>query len=283
MKRTKHIFIILNIVLSLLWGSCGKMPVSQTNFTISNSDSLKASILAKTRNPIGKIVNLDLPNDSGYFLKNTGLELLFSLHLTDTVDDSWYLMDPPDTIGKYYKSSIPGHYVLCILDYGHQADFETHVLLELKTTSQNKFKVIESERYYHGNYPGCWSNYYEGFNKLNDFFIMKTCGTGSAYSSSLLYFFRTVQPQDWDASIESERYVGGDGYGDTGYTDRVLSSKFTVTDSTFKFIFSQEDIKYSKKGNRESTKSRTGIVIFDYSKGKMIPRDSTYIKEFHID
>lgn len=117
--------------------------------------------------------------------------------LADTSNTSWSTITDKDTIGKYYKIRETGNYLCCVLDVGQEGEFETHLLLEIKPNGT----PIKTERFLHGNYPCCWGNHYEGFNRYGDYFSLKTCGTGSGYCASYLYLFKTLKPQEAQNSI----------------------------------------------------------------------------------
>jgi hypothetical protein len=162
---------------------------------------------------------LFLTNDSGFVTKKEGLEFLLANSLTDTMpwsdtiyhnspitlfdgtistywidsgSDSWYLIKQNDTIGKYYRIENSNNFMMCLIDHGSKYDFETHLVIEVTSNGE----LIKSERFFHGNHPCCWNNYYDGFSKYGDFFGIKICGTGSGHCSSRLYLFKKVTPQD---------------------------------------------------------------------------------------
>lgn len=85
--------------------------------------------------------------------------------------------------------------------------FETHLLIELNPNGE----LLKVERFFHGNYPCCWNNYYDGFKKFGNCFGLMTCGTGSGHCSSYLYLFNDIFPQDQQNSILIESWFGGEG------------------------------------------------------------------------
>ncbi len=135
--------------------------------------------------------------DSGFVTKKEGLHFLLSHGLTDMKDSFWYLIKETDTIGKYYKVKESGNYFMCLVDYSRKYTFETHILLKFTPTG----KLIKSERFFHNNYACCWDNYYEGFNKIDNYFSLKICGTGSGYCGSRLYIFKDLLPEDRQEAI----------------------------------------------------------------------------------
>jgi hypothetical protein len=153
-----------------------------------------------------KGIGLNFSSDSGYVIKKDGLHFLLSVMLTDTTNSFWAQAKEIDTIGKYYRNTESGTYFVCLIDLSNKFDFETHLLLEIKVDGT----VIKSVRYFHGNYSCCWNNYYEGFYKRNNYFVMTTCGTGSGYCKSEIYIFKEIVPQNTQKSI-SISYWSSDG------------------------------------------------------------------------
>jgi hypothetical protein len=153
-----------------------------------------------------KGIGLNFSNDSGYVVKKNGLPFLLSIMMTDTINSFWSHAKENDTIGKYYRNTESGTYFICLIDLSSKFDFETHLLLEIKADGT----VIKNERYFHGNYSCCWNNYYEGFYKRNNFFVMTTCGTGSGYCGSQIYIFKEIIPQNSQKSI-SKSYWSSNG------------------------------------------------------------------------
>jgi len=161
-----------------------------SNNSNNNDKFLKDSILTLAKINTNSF-RLKLSDDYGYIRKNEGLKFLLSNNLTDTLKSYWYQITDNDTIGKYYKKDNSKEYIICLIDLTAKITFETHLLM----TINSEGNLIKSERFYHGNYPSCWSNRFEGFKKIGNLYFLKVCGTGSGYSSSKIYIFREIKPQ----------------------------------------------------------------------------------------
>ena len=137
---------------------------------------------------------LILANDSGIVTKKEGLPFLLSNSLTDTIPNSssWHLFKETDTIGKYYRIESSNNYMVCLIDFGSEYDFATHLIIEIN----GKGELVKSARFRHWNYPCCWNDFTSGFHKYGDFFGIEICGTGSGFCSSNLHLFKEVTPQD---------------------------------------------------------------------------------------
>lgn len=153
---------------------------------------------------------IDFSLDSGYITKNDGIRLLLFYKLTDTTKSSWNLINEFDTIAKYYKIQETGHYYICSIDYSNKYDFSTHIIIELN----NNGELVKSERIFHGNYPCCWKNYYDGFHKYAHFYGIEICGTGSGFCSKDLFLFKNLIPQNYQNLIPIE-FWSNSGEGET--------------------------------------------------------------------
>jgi hypothetical protein len=144
-----------------------------------------------------KFLQMIQAKDSGYITKHKGLEFLLTARLTDTLDSYWSQAKDSDTIGKYYRNALTNNYFICTIDLSKKYSFETHLLIEVKPNGN----IVKKERFFHGNYPCCWNNYYDGFNKYGEYFIIKTCRTGSGYCAGYLYLFKEISSQKSQQSI----------------------------------------------------------------------------------
>ena len=192
---------------------------------------------------------LILTGDSGFITKDIGLEFLLSNSLTDTIPNSsaWYLFKQNDTIGKYYRME-NNNYIMCLIDYGSQKEywFETHIVMEIGA----KGELVKSERFFHGNYPCCWNNAYEGFSKYGNFFGIQICGTGSGFCSSDLYLFKEITPQDSISSIPFSCYVMIDDVIATFHTFYTLSVELKKDVLIINYILKEgTEQSNKKKGN----------------------------------
>lgn len=111
---------------------------------------------------------------------------------TSNSKNRWTNISPIDTLGKFYRYK--DGYITCIINLN--PTFESLILFQ--TTARGQ--VVNIQPYYHSNYCNCWNNSF-GFGKLNDYFYVRICGTGSAFSSSSLYIFRELTTQSDEQGI----------------------------------------------------------------------------------
>lgn len=225
-------------------------------------------------------IELDLTIDSGYILKPEGVKLLLDINETKLKFNSWKNAEDSDTLGKYYFSSKSGNYILCVSDYSQQFDFETHILIELKRTKKNNFKVIAKERYFHGNYSCCWNNRFDGFQMDSNWFSFKECGTGSGFCSSRKHYFRKVIPQKNSTTLLEEMSFCDSELYDSKHC-LSISSKEIISENyiTFNYVF--EDLEFNDGSEIEkSIKKDLFTVIYELKNGKWTANDSTKLKEY---
>lgn len=207
-----------------------------------NSDSIEYIVLD------------DLKGNQGYITKSRGLKILSELNLTDSTNSNWNSVFVTDTLGTYFKSQESGNYVLCLIDLSGENIFETHVLFELQPISENQFKVLAKERYYHGNYSCCWTNYYDGFNQFESYFTLAVCGTGSGFCGRRVYYFKTVCSQESSLSI-------ADNYSST-YDDDVvlLSSTKSMDEDSLIYHYRLDNFK-RKRNDRLKLKTSESFIV----------------------
>ena len=146
--------------------------------------------------------------DTGFIIKRTALPYLLSAKLIDTTMAGWSYTVDSDTIGKYYSLSKDSGYLACILD--HTGDGGEHLLLfEIHPGGW----VKKSFHYFYGTCHCCWATAFDGFGKIDDYFFVRTCGTGMAMCTSDLYLFKTAQSQEEQQPI-SESYWFGSNVAD---------------------------------------------------------------------
>lgn len=213
--KLKHIFICLTIIS--LFGCAEKHAEDNTDAISKNanndidSDTLEISAIGKYAS------GLMLSEDSGFILKKDGLRFLVSVSMTDTADSFWSNVMDNDTVGQFYRVRHTDNFYICIVDLSKKYSFETHLLFEIEPNGT----VLRSERFFHGNYSCCWNNYYEGFYRCGEFFCLKTCGTGSGYCATHVYFFKDIKPQDQQNSIVESYWSS---FGDDGNSQNLSST-----------------------------------------------------------
>lgn len=188
-------------------------------------------------------IELALTNDFGYITKRAGIDILDQVKMSRKTDEWFEYIKDVDTIGKYIKSKETGNYILCILDLQHKFEVETHVLIELKCMKNNTYKLVAKERYFHGNYSCCWTNYFSGFNQIGNYFMFDVCGTGSGFCGTKTYYFKNVIPQDSLIGI-------ADNYSsqfDTFLTTLVSTKHINDNILTYHYRFENFEINYEEK------------------------------------
>lgn len=165
---------------------------------------------------------LSLSSDSGYICAGEAFGFLVSNMLIDTIrinntircayapdwqsvgDSSAYYMEwydePADTIGKYYVFESTGNYLIAI-----SWDREI-LLLELDTEGE----VIGCGMTGHGSYACCWNDFNDMLKKYDCYMGVATCGTGLAYCSKYVMFFKDQLKPD-AASIPFNEFAGSFG------------------------------------------------------------------------
>jgi hypothetical protein len=207
-------------------------------------------------NASSKTIELHLNENDGYLMKNEVLDILDNLNLSNKKNFNANWIKDSDTLGRYFKSTETGNYIFCLYDTNKDYDFETHVLVELKPLKENRFKILAKERYFHGNYPCCWNNYYDGFTFENGYFRINTCGTGSGLCGKHAYYFKHVIPQEKLNSITIEYYI---------YQEEMEASKL---ESIIEITKNQLKISYilSKLSLSENEKEEIEYIIISEEK-----------------
>ncbi len=214
-----------------------------------------------------KGVGVTFSSDSGFVTKQEGVRFLLSVIPADTSRSFWKHVTDSDTIGRYYQQHGSGHYVLCLADYSGVYDFETHLLFEVKADGT----VLKAERYYHGNYPCCWNNAYEGFYKMGDFFVMTVCGTGSGYCGSEVYVFRELISQSKQNSIRTHYWFSDPEGGDPRslYATMECKGGAIIVHYTFETgSFSEDNTRF------QVAQTERFDVSYQFRKGKWKPSNT---------
>lgn len=186
---TKRLFIL---IIAILLMSCNEHS-DNNQINPDNNQSISDKLI--------------LSSDSGFVTKKMGLSFLLSNNLTDTSEFFWNQIVESDTIAKYYQIIDNGNYIYCTIELSKEYSFRTNLLIELTKEGE----IVRIERFFHGNNPCCWKNYYEGFHKYGEYFGIKICGTGSGYCASYLFLFKDIISQDSQKAIPLRfwSYCGG--------------------------------------------------------------------------
>jgi hypothetical protein len=220
-------------------------------------------------------IGLTLSQDSGFILKKDGLRFLLSVAITDTSGSGWSQAKDNDTIGRFYKVKQTGNFFVCTIDLSKRNSFETHLLLEIKADGT----VLKNERFFHGNYSCCWHNYYEGFNKIGDFFCIKTCVTGSGYCGTHIYIFKEIKPQEKQNSIVQSYWSSFSGDG----LSQNLNSTIEWNNDYLLMHYELEKGKFDEKYTNFRVKRTDKFDVKYILKNAIwIATDSTKLRELDI-
>jgi hypothetical protein len=226
----------------------------------------------KEKNAITKEISLALKSDSGYIRKMEGLAFLILHSFTDTTESYWKEIKETDTIGKYYRISATGNYIICFADYGKGIFSPTNLLLELNNKKTN---IIKHVRYSHGTYPCCLNNISLNLNKIGDFYYINTCSTGSGFCSKSIYLFKSVSAPNKLLCIPLE--MNWFMYGNF----QILSSTMVLKDTILavKYVYEQgidiniPDSLKPEKSFQIKEKRDTFSVRYIYRNGNWIVLD----------
>jgi hypothetical protein len=253
-----------------------KMIGIKTIATESNNEISQGYVHAKDSVETHIPVTLKLTGDSGYITKRAGLKFLFSQGLTDTADRLWKLLKDRDTIGKYYQTIPGGGYLLCLLNTDINAH-ACHYLFKISGRANNK-EILSKEKYFHGNYACCWKNDFEGFRKLQDFFYLKTCVTGSGYCGRKFYLFKDIHPQDSLNCIYESNY--------SYFIDKFhsLSSTIKLNGNNLKIQYIERNGIIKEYKNKDyydniTQDSLQFTVSYCYNNDNWYAADSTYLRD----
>lgn len=228
-----------------------------------------------------KTILLNLKENDGYLLKNEVLDILDNLNLSKKKNFNANWIKDSDTLGRYFKSTETGNYILCLYDTNKDYDFETHVLVELKPIKENKFKVIAKERFFHGNYPCCWNNYYDGFTFENGYFRINTCGTGSGLCGKHAYYFKHVLPQEQLNPITVEYYFYMEDMEAS-----TLESIIEITQSQLKISYTLSKLSMTENEKEEieyTTVSQEKFdVLFEFINNNWFTNDTLNLQKIEL-
>jgi len=212
-------------------------------------------------------------NDSGYVSIKSGENLLLELNKNDTIDFEYKQLKQSDTIGKYYRKLNSTNYILYLNDITNKRLSPSQFIIEV----DSKGKIIKSERYVNGFYLCCWNNKFDGFAKINDYFYIKSCGTGSAFCSSELYFFKEITPQDNLNPIIKSVFNGMCETNGKKWLACLLESTFQTTENSI--IFNYEYKSGVSKNSRKYKKIEKFNVEYHLKNNVWIANDTTRISQ----
>lgn len=213
--------------------------------------------------------------DSGYILKKEGINLLLKLNSSDSIDLDFKKIEDNDTIGKFYRKEDSQNYFACVTDIINSKYNPSHFILELNSNGE----ILKSERYTNGFYLCCWKNEYEGFTKLSDFYILKTCGTGSGFCSSQIYVFKEIISQNNLNPILLNMSLGiCEAYKNT-FLSCNLSSKIEVKSNSLVLHYKYNKGVFTKSQKFKVKKTENFDVEYVTKNNNWIALDSTKLNQ----
>ena len=248
------------LVLMLFATSCNSKPENHTSQSNSSPSGFHPLLLQQ---------------DSGFVTKKDGLPFLIANNLTDTVGSYWDNLQDSDTLGKYYKVKESGHFYYCSIDYSPEYTFETHLVIELNQVG----KLLQSARFFHGNYSCCWDNPYEGFNRYGDFFGIKTCSTGSGFCATDLYLFKTLRQQEEQTSIPLGLWSA---FGNDIGEPRSISANLEVNKNELIVHYLLEDGELDDEGNFKVKLTRKMDATFIFKNQRWVCKDREQLAKFDL-
>ncbi len=255
-RNTMKKCLILTLLLVLCFASCNR---KKDNFAVLNQKNKK-------------FIQIIQAKDSGYITKHKGIEFLIAAKLTDTLNSYWSQAKDNDTIGKYYRNPSSNSYFFCTIDLSKKYSFETHLLIEVKSNG----KILETQRFFHGNYSCCWENYYEGFNKHGKYFGLKTCGTGSGYCASYLYLFKEILSQESQNSIP-------ESYWSSFVISQNLTSKLELKNDVLIMHYKLEKGELNENSNFKVNETRIFDVRYVFKNKKWVTRENKKFDGLDLD
>lgn len=133
--------------------------------------------------------------DSGYLTR----EQLLAYTDTTGMAENGNNRDLGDTALKFYR--LKDGYLSCV----KKSDSSSPESLEL-IRSDARWRITSTQTYYHYNYCKCWNGEF-GFGRIQDYFYVRICGTGTNLTTSELYILKAIVPQT-AASVKESVCVG---------------------------------------------------------------------------
>ncbi|WP_191735833.1 hypothetical protein [Chryseobacterium caseinilyticum] len=195
------------------------------------------------------------------------------MNKNDTIDFEYKQLKQSDTIGKYYRKLNSPNYILYLNDITNKKLSPSQFIIEVGS----KGKIIKSERYVNGFYLCCWNNKFDGFGKINDYFYIKSCGTGSAFCSTQLYFFKEVTPQENLNPIIKSVFNGMCETNGKKWLACTLESTFKTTENSI--IFNYEYKSGISKNRKKYKKIEKFDVVYHLKNNVWVASDTTRISQ----
>lgn len=222
------------------------------------------SCLNKNRSDFSNI----LVSDSGLILFKDAKQLIMKLN--KGINLKKLDIGQNDTIGKYYKKE--NSYILCLENLA-----DTIRTSQIIAEIDSKGIIKKSEIYGGPMYNCCWKNKADGFGKVKNYFYLKSCGTGSAFCATELYFFKEILPQDDTNPIIKDVFSGMCEIENDSILACILDSNFEIRSNSILFHYIYEKgISDDRKRIRKTEKLDVEYFLKD---NYWFAKDSTKLKE----
>jgi len=274
----KNYFCVIGIIASIIiFNQCNNQKFDYTQNNISES-----------RDSILNELNNIFVGDSGYILKNNGLEILKHLASKDITFNiepqykeymTWDSIPSTDTLGIYYKDEGKNSYHAFIENIAYI--FDTSLIIEVDIEKQS----IKPEEFHGAMYKCCWNGRFDGFRKIGKYYYIKVCGTGSGYCAGDFYLFQDfsdIGNTICESAFSSMMYVEGQenfGYGH-------LDSDLTLTEKGIQMDYTFEEGMYIEVNDStifpHKLKTRKFKVDYTFQDGEWRATDSTMFKTISL-
>lgn len=209
--------------------------------------------------------------DSGYLTKREVLPFAVANDLFDSATLSQIKLDIADTtiMAKYYAMEKFGHYLVC-MDNVHHPGVPFYLFEVMPNgTIRNK------QAYHHQNYCNCWDERI-GLGRLDDYYYVRICGTGSNFKASKLYVFKKLLPQE---SLHAIPEYAEEGIPDAAPYTRYVRGKFEVEHDLDEIIGTYEVVR--KTPDTYFALREDSFEIYYQQKGEdWIATDTTAIMKY---
>lgn len=215
-----------------------------------------------------------LKGDSGFVSKENGIDWLLKLNKNDSVDLNFNGKKSSDTIGKFYKKPNSPNYYVYLSNIINPENYPSHYLFELNANGE----ILESELFLNGNYLCCVSKELDAFYKIDDYFFIKVCTTGSAFCASEVYAFKDIESKSQNPIINTI-FNGMCLPTKNGFLACKLSSSIEIKPNSLIFHYRYDKGSFKKSGKFKTKMSEQFDVEYVQKNKKWMALDSTKLKQ----
>ncbi len=223
-------------------------------------------------------VKLFLLNDSGFIQKENGLAFLLAHKLTDTfvskteTGSYWDYLEATDTIGKYYRDSKTGNFIVCMLNYETANYDRKHLLMEIKPDGT----IVKQEAYDFLN--GIFWDEVEGFKKYNDYYCLTVDGDhGPGYYSEFFMAFKKVIARDQQNTIPRSYWSAA-----VSEVASSLSSEILFSNDSLIVHYTLETGRLDDLDSFNIRHTEQFDVIYTNDSGYWRPNDESHLKKLDL-